>query len=94
VTSEGETIMDNEIEAFLRGWFGEETSDDQEETRRDILNASPAYQQRLRDGLGRLIEERLTTKEFFEATWLQVEDEGEVRRLLTDAYDRVFGAAG
>ena len=84
--------MDNEIEAFLRGWFGEETSNDQEGLRRGILNASPDYQARLREGLEQLIDDReLTTKDFFEATWLQVDDEDEVYRLLADAYDRVFG---
>jgi hypothetical protein len=83
--------MDDEIEAFLRGWFGEETSDDREGLRRDILNAS--YQRRLKEDLEQLIEDRsLTTKEFFEATWLQVEDQDEVQRLLTDAYTGVFGA--
>jgi hypothetical protein len=93
LTREGETIMDDEIEAFLRGWFGEETSDDREGLRRDILNASSAYQRRLKEDLEQLIEDRsLTTKEFFEATWLQVEDQDEVQRLLTDAYTGVFGA--
>jgi hypothetical protein len=92
MTSESGAAMDNEIEAFLRGWFGEETSNDQEGLRRAILNASPDYQAHLREGLKRLIDDReLTTKDFFEATWLQVDDEEEVYRLLADAYDRVFG---
>jgi hypothetical protein len=95
MTSESGTAVDNEIEAFLRGWFGEETSNHQEGLRRSILHASPDYQRRLRGGLKRLIDDReLTTKDFFEATWLQIDDEAEVHRLLVDAYDRVFGAAG
>jgi hypothetical protein len=86
--------MDREIRAFLRGWFSDETRNDQDLLRRGILDATPEYRDELRTGLAELISVRqMTTDEFFKATWRQVDDEDEVYSLLTEAYDRIFGTA-
>jgi hypothetical protein len=87
--------MDSEIRAFLRGWFSDETRNDQDVVRRGILGAAPEYREKLRAGLAELIgARRMTADEFFEATWRQVDDEDEVYRLLTEAYDSLFGEGG
>jgi hypothetical protein len=86
--------MDREIRAFLRGWFSDETRNDQDVLRRGILGAAPEHREKLRTGLAELIgARRMTADEFFEATWRQV-DEDEVYRLLTEAYDSIFGEGG
>ena len=84
--------MDPQISMFLQGWFSDETKGDPEGTRRSIENSPPEYQRALQQGLAEMISKRtLTTDEFWEITFVAVDDEEDLYRQLQEAYDYLFG---